>query len=385
VPSLDRYQADLDRLSEQSRLRTLVPRRGVDFTSNDYLGLAGSKRLADAVVAALGSGTPVGAGGSRLLRGNTAEHETLEAAAARFFGAERALFFASGYLANFAVLSTLPQRGDLVIIDELVHASARDGLRAGRAPFVETRHNDAGCVEEAIRAYRAGGGRGHPWITVESLYSMDGDRAPIGELSAIAERHDAFLLVDEAHATGVFGPDGRGLAAEIEGRAHVIVVHTCSKALGCAGGLVTLTPVLAEFLVNRCRPFIFATAPSPLMAVAALESIAILEEEPERRTRLAQLIERADVESRSKLGIEGSGSQIHPIVIGADADTMAAAAALRERGFDVRGIRPPTVPPGTARLRISVTLNVDAQSISDLFDVLAAQLQRAPPAHGHAS
>jgi 8-amino-7-oxononanoate synthase len=165
----------------------------------------------------------------------------------------------------------------------------------------------------------------------------------------------------------------------------VIVVHTCSKALGSAGALVTLPRVLAEFLVNRCRPFIFGTAPSPLMAVASLESLAILQEEPERRARLARLIEHAGRESRSKLGIPGSGSQIHPIIIGEDAATMSAAGALQEKGFDVRGIRPPTVPRGTARLRVSITLNVDERAISRLFDVLAAQLQLAPLTHGHAS
>ena len=385
VTALDRYQADLDRLSDQSRLRTLTPRTGIDFTSNDYLGLASSKRLADALTAAISRGTPIGAGGSRLLRGNTAEHEALEAAAARFFHAERTLFFASGYLANFAVLSTLPQRDDLVVIDEFVHASTRDGLRACRAPFAVARHNDPASFEQAINAYRARGGRGHPWIVVESLYSMDGDRAPLGSLAAIADRHDAFLAVDEAHATGVFGPEGRGLAAELEGRLNVIVVHTCSKALGSAGALVTLPRILADFLVNRCRPFIFGTAPSPLMAVASLESLAILKDEPERRARLAQLIDHAARESRSKLGTPGSGSQIHPVIIGEDAPTMSAAAALQERGFDVRGIRPPTVPRGTARLRVSVTLNVDERAISDLFDVLGAELQLAPVAYGNAS
>jgi 8-amino-7-oxononanoate synthase len=165
----------------------------------------------------------------------------------------------------------------------------------------------------------------------------------------------------------------------------VIAVHTCSKALGSAGALVTLPRVLADFLVNRCRPFIFGTAPSPLMAVASLESLAILKDEPERRARLARLIDHAACESRSKLGTAGSGSQILPIIIGEDAPAMSAAAALRERGFDVRGIRPPTVPRGTARLRVSVTLNVDERAISDLFHVLAAELQLVPVRYGNAS
>jgi 8-amino-7-oxononanoate synthase len=385
APALDRYRADLDRLADQSRIRTLAANAGIDFTSNDYLGLAASGRLASALTAAISRGTPIGAGGSRLLRGNTAEHEMLEEAAARFFHSERTLFFGSGYVANFAVLSTLPQRDDLVVIDELVHASARDGLRACRAPHAVARHNDAASFEDAVLAYRAAGGVGHPWIVVESLYSMDGDRAPLEELAAVAARHDAFLMIDEAHATGVFGPEGRGLAAGLEGRCNVIGVHTCSKALGGAGALVTLPDVLAEFLVNRCRPFIFGTAPSPLMAVAALEALAILREEPERRARLARLVEHAGRESQARLGVPGTDSQIQPIVIGEDGATMSVAAALRARGFDVRGIRPPTVPRGTARLRISITLNVDERSISELFDVIAAELKGAPANYGHAS
>jgi 8-amino-7-oxononanoate synthase len=380
---LDRYRADLEGLAAQHRIRTLASSSGIDFTSNDYLGLAASKRLADALTTAIARGTPIGAGGSRLLRGNGAEHEALEAAASRFFRAERTLFFGSGYLANFAVLSTLPQRDDLVVIDELVHASMRDGLRACRAPFKVTGHNDPGAFEDAIREYRARGGRGQPWIAVESLYSMDGDRAPLESLADIALRSDAFLVVDEAHATGVFGPEGRGLAAALEGRTNVIVIHTCSKALGGAGALVTLPRILADFMVNRCRPFIFGTAPSPLMAVAALESLNILQDEPDRRTRLWRLIDHAALESHAKLGTRGSGSQIHPIIIGDDAATMSAAGALRERGFDVRGIRPPTVPPGTARLRVSITLNVDEKAISGLFDVLAAEL--VPATRGPAS
>jgi 8-amino-7-oxononanoate synthase len=213
---------------------------------------------------------------------------------------------------------------------------------------------------------------------------MDGDRAPLGDLAELAGRSDAFLVVDEAHATGVFGPDGRGLAAALEGRADVIVIHTCSKALGSAGALVTLPRVLADFMVNRCRPFIFGTAPSPLMAVASLESLRILEEEPERRSRLGELIDHAAGESRLKLGTPGSGSQIHPIILGDDAAALSAALALRQRGFDVRGIRPPTVPAGTARLRIAITLNVDERAITRLFDVLADELRCAPAARGRA-
>ncbi len=367
------YQTALDGLAESNRLRALAPRRGLDFTSNDYLGLAASPRLASAVTAALARGTPVGAGGSRLLRGNAPEHEALEARAAAFFGAERALFFGSGYVANHALLATLPQSGDLVVLDALVHASAHEGARAGRAAFTKAAHNDANAFEAAVRTWRAGGGRGRPWLAVESLYSMDGDRAPLTELAAVAGRHDAMLLIDEAHATGVYGPDGRGLAASLEGCDNVIALHTCGKALGGAGALVSGPRVLCEFMVNRCRPFIYATAPSPLMAVAALEALEILKEEPERRQRLTRLIAVAGRAALASGAAAPTGSQILPVIVGDDRAAVALAAGLQQRGFDVRAIRPPTVPDGTARLRISITLNVEEQAVEALFAALAAE------------
>lgn len=370
-PALELYQTALLRFSRQSRLRTLEPRADLDFSSNDYLGLAASKRLGFAVNAAIGRGTAIGAGGSRLLRGNLPEHEELEAHAAVFFHCERTLFFGSGYLANFALFSTLPQRDDLVIFDELIHASVREGVRAGRASSLEARHNDVGAIETLIRSWCLGGGKGRIWIAVESLYSMDGDRAPLDELMTLADRHGAFLVIDEAHATGVFGPDGRGLAASFEGLENVIVLHTCGKALGGAGALLSLPRILGDFLVNRCRPFIFSTAPSPLMAVAALEALKILKEEPERREALAHLVAYAGNQAQTRCGLKASGSQILPVIIGDDLTTMQIAARLRERGFDVRGVRPPTVPQGTARLRISLTLNVDEGAVAGLFDALA--------------
>ncbi|MFD2054768.1 8-amino-7-oxononanoate synthase [Mesorhizobium calcicola] len=373
---LERYEAMLSGLARRNRLRILSSRSGLDFASNDYLGLARSKRMAEAVTAALAAGTPVGATGSRLLRGNAPEHEALEAKAAKFFGAERALFFGGGYVANFAVLTTLPQKGDLIVLDRLAHASAHEGARAGRAEMTEAAHNDAAAVDDAIQAWRAKGGAGHAWIVVESLYSMDGDRAPLGELIAVADRHDAFLFVDEAHATGVYGPDGRGLAHDLEGRDNVVVLHTCGKALGASGALVTAPRVLCDYLVNRCRPFIYATAPSPLMAVAAATALDIIADEPERRERLARLVALAGKRA-GNLGLPASGSQILPIIVGDNARAMVLAQALQARGFDVRGIRPPTVPEGTARLRVSLTLNVSEDDVSALFDALAEEWERA--------
>lgn len=373
---LEGYEATLRGLARRNRLRNLVPRAGLDFASNDYLGIATSGRLRERLAKALADGTAIGAGGSRLLRGNSPEHEALEAAAATFFQAERALFFGGGYVANFAVLTTLPQKGDLVIHDALVHASARDGVRAGRAQAVEVPHNDVTAIEDAIQAHRRKGGTGRVWVMVESLYSMDGDRAPLGDLMALVDHRDAFLFVDEAHATGVYGPDGRGLAAAFEGRDNVVVLHTCGKALGGSGALVTAAKPLADVLVNRSRPFIYATAPSPLMAIAADEALAILREEPARRDCLAKLVAFAGQALAARCGKTPSGSQILPVIIGDNRRAMALAVALQARGFDIRGVRPPTVPEGTARLRISLTLNVDRAAVSAMIDALAEELGR---------
>ena len=371
--AIARYESALHLLAAQNRLRTLAPRAGLDFSSNDYLGLAASPRLRSALTEAMSRGTAIGAGGSRLLRGNAPEHQELEAKAAAFFHAERTLFFSSGYAANSALFATLPQREDLVVFDELIHASARDGMRAGRAATVDARHNDVASVEDAIRTWREAGGLGQVWVAAESLYSMDGDRAPLSDLMTLADKHEAFLVVDEAHATGVFGPDGRGLAANIEGRDNVIVLHTCGKALGGSGALLSLPRTLCDFLVNRCRAFIFSTAASPLLAVAALEALVILKEEPQRREALGALVTFAGNQAQGR-GFSISGSQILPVIIGDDEGVMQIASSMQQRGFDVRGVRPPTVPKGTARLRISITLNVTESDIDGLFDALANEM-----------
>jgi 8-amino-7-oxononanoate synthase len=373
VKAASTYVAALDALKNDDRLRSITPRAGIDFSSNDYLALAGCQRMRKAISAAIEAGTPIGAGGSRLLRGNCVEHESLEAEATRFFGAEAAIFFASGYIANFALLTTLPQRGDLLVLDQLVHASLHEGARAGRAEFRFSAHNDANSVEEVIGTWRSKGGTGRIWIVAESLYSMDGDFAPLDALSAIANRHDAFLMVDEAHATGVFGPGGRGLTAPYGGHENLIAIHTCGKALGAAGALVTTTKLLRDFIVNRCRPFIFSTAPSPLMAVAVQEALSILRDEPERQQRLTRLIAFAHRKIGASPGWRLSGSQIMPFIVGDNARAMRLAATLQARGFDIRGIRPPTVPAGTARLRISLTNNVDESDVRAMLDALVEE------------
>ena len=370
------HRADLAALAADDRRRALVPRAGIDFASNDYLGMADSYALNEALAQGVARGIPVGSGGSRLLRGNHPEHEALEDHAARHYGSGAALYFSTGFAANAALFATLPQRGDLIVHDEYVHASAHDGMKLARADRLPVRHNDAQAFEDAIRRWRQGGGRGTPWIAVESLYSMDGDRAPLADLAAIADRLDAVLVVDEAHATGVYGPTGQGLAYALGARDNLITLHTCGKARGCEGALLCGPAIMRDFLINRGRPFIFSTAPSPLMAWVVRRALEIVADQPERPAALHALVRRAEARL-APLGIAASGSQILPIVIGDNGRTMRIAAALQAAGFDIRGIRPPTVPPGGARLRVAITLNVSERDVDAMTAALADAMAAA--------
>lgn len=372
------YEQLLGGLDAHHRRRRLIARKGADFSSNDYLGLSQSRDVRQIAMAALERGVALGSGGSRLLRGNDPEHEALEAEAAAFFGAESALYFQGGFTANVALFSTLPQRGDLVVYDRLVHASAHDGMRAGRADCVAFAHNDAQAAEDAILAWRRAGGMGRVWIACESLYSMDGDQAPLSGLVDVADRRDAFLVIDEAHATGVAGPDGRGLASHLEGRDNVITLHTCGKAMGVQGGLLCGPEILRDVIVNYCRPFIFATAPSPLMAAVVRGVLALLRDQPERRQRLGSLVTFVNREAEARCGVTPSNSHILPVIVGSNQRAMAVAAGLQARGFDIRGIRPPTVPEGTARLRVALTLHNDEATASAMLDALADELALNP-------
>ncbi|MFN3819791.1 8-amino-7-oxononanoate synthase [Blastomonas sp.] len=370
TPPFETHAAQLESLKRGSRLRALGPRAGKDFASNDYLGLAGSTLLHDALREGMALGLPAGSGGSRLLRGNHAAHEALEADAATHFGSEAALFFATGFAANAALFATLPQRGDLVVHDALIHASAHDGMRLGRAECRPAAHNDAQGFDDAITAWRSEGGTGRAWIAVESLYSMDGDCAPLADLAEVAARHDAVMVIDEAHATGVFGPGGAGLAHHLAGQPNVITLHTCGKALGCEGALVCAPRVAIDFLVNRARPFIFSTAPSPLIAHMVRRAIAIVAAHDDWRDELFACVAEARSLLAPRLDAQSGATQILPVIIGDDARTMRIAASLQRQGFDIRGIRPPTVPQGTARLRISITRNVSMGDIGALSESL---------------
>lgn len=373
------HERALEALARRGRRRALAAASGIDFSSNDYLALARSRELREAARSAIAREVSIGSGGSRLLRGNDREHEAIEAEAAAFFGAESALFFGGGFLANVALFSTLPQRGDLVVYDALIHASVHDGMRLGKAEQAEARHNDAQSFEDAIKAWRDAGGTGTPWIAVESLYSMDGDCAPLDDLIAIADRYGGVLMIDEAHATGVLGPMGRGLGAALEGRENVVALHTCGKALGAMGALVTGPRVLCDYLVNRSRPFIYATAPSPLVTAIVRAALLICRFDAARRERLARLVAFAGQRLEETCGLKPSGTHIQPLIVGSDERATRLAAAMQKRGFDIRAVRPPTVPEGTARLRVMLTLNVDEAQVVAMAEALGEELKGLGP------
>ena len=369
LPEIAEELADLRR---RGLYRSLAEPAGADFCSNDYLGFARHPALRSAAAQALRH-FPVGATASRLLRGHWDAHAALEQAAARFFESEAALFFANGYLANLALFSALLTRRDAVVFDEMIHASAREGIRASGAKLFRARHNEVQSFADAICDARREGAR-RLLIAVETLYSMDGDFAPLAQLSKLAGEHDAILVIDEAHATGIFGSRGRGCGEDLD-HDRVIALHTCGKALGVTGALICAPRLVVDYLTNRARPFIYSTAPPPLLAAAVMRALELIDEESWRRSRVLELAQK--VHAVLSPDAPFRGSQIIPVILG-DADrALAVAAALQRAGYDVRAVRPPTVPEGTARLRIAIHADHSDGDIEGLSTALRDALAAA--------
>jgi glycine C-acetyltransferase/8-amino-7-oxononanoate synthase len=319
--------------------------------SNDYLGLANHPRVRGAAAeAAMRWGA--GAGASRLISGNMQPHSRLEKRLAAFKGYESALLFGSGYLANTGTIAALAGRGEVVFSDQLNHASIIDGCRLSRAETFVYRHGD---LDHLAWGLRAAGDRG-ALIVTDGVFSMDGDVAPLADLSDLAQRHGCRLMVDEAHATGALGPGGRGsvAAAGLSGEVD-LVVGTLGKALGSYGAYVCANRELTEYLLNTARSFVFSTAPPPPVAAASLAALELLEGQPQRVERLtenAATLRRALRDTG--LAIGSSQTQIIPIEVGDAPLTMELSERLLERGVFAQGIRPPTVPEGSSRLRFTV-------------------------------
>ncbi len=352
--------AFLDAALEEARRQHLLRERGGppeansrSFCSNDYLGLASR----------LGPAAAAGGGASRLLGGDQGIHLRLERAAAELVGLPEALVFSSGYAANLGTLAALAGPGDLVVSDALNHASIIDGARLSRARVEVVPHLDVEAVARAL----AGRGEARAFVVTESYFSMDADSPDLAALRRICDEHRAALLVDEAHALGVLGPDGRGVCAEA-GVAPDVLVGTFGKAFGGAGAFVAGSPALVLWLWNRARSFVFSTAMSPVLAAAALQGLSLATAEPWRRQAVLETSARLR-SGLASLGVRIAGhGPILPWIVGEPAEAMRLAGKLRERGLDVRAVRPPTVPAGTARLRLSVTA---AHEPGDLERLLA--------------
>jgi len=363
----------LDERSSAQRVEiTIDGRQLINFTSNDYLGLAAHPRVIARVHEELNH-HGFGSGSAALLSGRSSLHAELERQLADYTGMESALLFSSGYLANLGALTALTSAGDLLIHDRLNHASLIDGVLASGAHHRRYPHAES----ERASGLLSGADHDLSWVVTESVFSMDGDIAPIAALDAACALHDATLYLDDAHGFGVLN-DGRGAAGLLpaERRAALVMMFTLGKTLGSVGGVVLANAQVRDFLVQRARTYIYDTALPPVCAAAALEALAILRESPSRPEALQTRVQRFR-HSASALGIPltNSTTPIQPIMIGDDARALAVGNKLQGAGFYVRAIRPPTVPEGTARLRITLTHDHTDAHIDGLTNVLADALR----------
>jgi glycine C-acetyltransferase/8-amino-7-oxononanoate synthase len=379
MSEIEERLAELERLGLHRRLRMVSgpqgPRVLLDgepvllLCSNNYLGLANHPKVREAAAdAAMRWG--VGAGASRLVSGTMTIHRRLEERLAAFEGSEGCLLFGSGYLANLGVIGALAGPGDTIFSDQLNHASIVDGCRASRAEVVVYRHLDSDHLERGLRRH---GGENRRLIVTDSVFSMDGDVAPLAEIVELARTHDARVVVDEAHATGALGNGGRGAVAQAGLQDEVdVIVGTLGKALGSYGAYVCASEEMVRYLLNTARPLIFSTAPPPPSVAGALAALDLLEERPHKVARLHVAARTL----RSALAGEGFGVQesdmhIVPLVVGDSEDAMRLCQAALERGVFAQAIRPPTVPAGTSRLRIAAMASHTTSELQQAAKVLA--------------
>jgi 8-amino-7-oxononanoate synthase len=365
---MDRIKKYLSQRREAGNLRELQPveareqgniflqrTRMIDFSSNDYLGLSHHPRLIRAAKQALKQ-HGVGAGASRLLSGDYRLHHELEEAVATFKRKESALVFNTGYQANLGIIQAFAGKDDVIFSDALCHASQIDGVILSRAVKFPFRHNDIGHLEDLLKKERSNFDRA--LILTESVFSMDGDLAPLQELTDLKERYNCILMVDEAHATGVFGNEGRGRVDALNLNDRIdLVMGTFSKALGGFGAYLACSCHVTDYLINSARSFIYSTALPPAIIAANLAALDVLKEEPWRGSRLLARAEKFR-QSISKAGWAVKGeSQIVPVMVGESKTALTLAKALRSKGFFVLPIRPPSVPEGTVRFRLSLCYN----------------------------
>lgn len=370
----DRWTAALDGLRRLDRFRSFARPAGVDFTSNDYLGYGGG-RVPDGFAPSVDNGPSLARSGmaSRLLRGHHAVWEEVESALAAWHGAEAALMMTSGYAANEGLLSTVFEPGDWVATDELNHACIIDGLRLAKCRRFAFRHNDLNHLADGLRAEAAKADPGRErFVVTEALFSMDGDRAPLREVADLATRYGAHLIVDEAHSTGCYGDAGSGCVDAAGVRDRVLAtVHTGGKALGVPGAYIAGSKLLKDYLINRCRHLIFTTALPAECGRWWLEMLPKVRADREGRAALhrgARLLR----EELAATGLNITGTEfVVPVVLGDDGPAVRVAERVRAAGFDVRAIRPPSVPPGTSRVRVSVHADHTPDQLRELAAAFA--------------
>ncbi len=380
MSKFDFLQKQLDQLKDRNLFRqvkcinsaqgTLIKMEGRDtilFCSNNYLNLAGHPEIKQAVrntVEKFGYGSAA----SRLISGSMAPHIELETKLAQFLQKQNALVFPAGYMANEAVIRTIPQKGDIVLLDKLDHASIVESAKAGQADFRTYRRGDYVRLEKFL----ANNKYNRKFIITESIFSMDGDTADLTKLVELKNRYNAILIVDEAHSFGCIGKTGAGLSEQQNLLDEIdIIVATMSKAFGCSGGVVAGAKSVIDFLINKAKPFIYTTAPSPVNCGAALAALEIIKAEPQRRARLKHNADYLRGRLKKlKLNTADSTSHIIPIIIGDNKKTLDVSVQLFEMGFFITAIRPPTVPAGSARLRISLQCEHSKEQIDALCNAL---------------
>ena len=339
----------------------------LSFCSNDYLGLANHPAIIAAVKQAADT-AGVGSGASHLITGHHQLHHDLELALATFVGTERALLFSSGYMANMGAVTALVGRGDAVFADKLNHASLNDAALLSRADFKRFAHNDMAALEKLLAASKAK----RKLVLVDAVFSMDGDIAPVPELLELCEKYDAWLMLDDAHGFGVLGKDGKGVLQHfgVQSR-RIIYMATLGKAAGVSGAFVAGDATLIEYLLQNARTHIYTTASPPCLAAGVLASLHIIEQEPQRREHLQALIAalRAGLK-HNQWRLAESTTTIQPLIIGSNDEALYVSERLLEQGILVPAIRPPTVPKGTARLRISLSAAHTLQDVNKLTRAL---------------
>lgn len=362
-------QGSIQKREEQNALRKLrINEQLIDFCSNDYLGFARSSELANNIFSEYNSlhEQTNGSGGSRLLAGNSAYAEILERTIAHYHQAEAGLIYNSGYDANVGLFSSILQKGDAVIYDELIHASVHDGIKLSSASAYPFKHNDIGHLEERLKIMQ-----GTIYVAVESIYSMDGDDAPLKEIAALCKKYNANLIVDEAHATGITVNNGKGKVQEFDLEKEVFArVHTFGKALGCHGAIILGSDLLRNFLINFSRSFIYTTA-LPLKSLVAInQAYKLLVQSKASIISLQELIQLFKKNNSENIRLIPSNSPIQCVVVNGNSEVKKIAVQLQQSGFDIRPILSPTVSKGKERLRICIHAFNTPEQIKDLTNAI---------------